>query len=97
MKTKTILAALNLVLSAAFAPQSPAQAQAADYKLDRTKLPIAEPNYPHSTVLDARDAKAPAAFRDQTASRRLFRRTHSPSEDPEPSKRHEQSWACGQR
>ncbi len=31
-------------------------------KLDRTKLPIAEPNYPHSTVLDARDAKPPPRF-----------------------------------
>jgi len=57
MKTKTILAALSLALGAAFTP-----AQAADYKLDRTKLPIAEPDYPHSTVLDARDAKPPARF-----------------------------------
>jgi arylsulfatase A-like enzyme len=30
--------------------------------IDRTVLPIAEPNYPHSTVLDARDAKAPPRF-----------------------------------
>jgi arylsulfatase len=30
--------------------------------LDRTSLPIAEPNYPHSTILDARDAKAPPRF-----------------------------------
>jgi arylsulfatase A-like enzyme len=29
---------------------------------DRTVLPIPEPNYPHSTVLDARDAKAPPRF-----------------------------------
>ena len=29
---------------------------------DRTVLPIPEPNYPHSTVLDARDARAPARF-----------------------------------
>jgi arylsulfatase len=29
---------------------------------DRTILPIPEPNYPHSTVLDARDAKAPPRF-----------------------------------
>jgi arylsulfatase A-like enzyme len=29
---------------------------------DRTVLPIAEPDYPHSTVLDARDAKAPPRF-----------------------------------
>jgi len=30
--------------------------------LDRTVLPIPEPNYPHSTVLDARDATAPPRF-----------------------------------
>ncbi len=29
---------------------------------DRTRLPIAEPTYPHSTVLDARDAKPPPRF-----------------------------------
>jgi arylsulfatase A-like enzyme len=33
-----------------------------DHKLDRTSLPIAEPDYPHSTVLDAREAKAPPRF-----------------------------------
>jgi arylsulfatase A-like enzyme len=30
--------------------------------LDRTTLPIAEPDFPRSTVLDARDAKAPPHF-----------------------------------
>ncbi len=30
--------------------------------IDRTVLPIAEPNYPHATELDARDAKAPPRF-----------------------------------
>jgi arylsulfatase len=30
--------------------------------LDRTRLPIPEPDYPHSTVLDARDTKPPARF-----------------------------------
>ena len=34
----------------------------AQTKLDRTTLPIPEPNYAHSTVLDARDAKAPPRF-----------------------------------
>ena len=34
----------------------------AQTKLDRTKLPIAEPDYPHSTVLDARDATPPPRF-----------------------------------
>ncbi len=36
--------------------------QPAAYTLDRTSLPIAEPDYPKSTVLDARDAKAPPRF-----------------------------------
>jgi len=31
-------------------------------ELDRTVLPIPEPGYPHSTVLDARDATAPPRF-----------------------------------
>ncbi|MCE9589686.1 MAG: arylsulfatase [Planctomycetes bacterium] len=30
--------------------------------MDRTILPIAQPDYPHSTVLDARDAKVPPRF-----------------------------------
>jgi len=30
--------------------------------LDRTKLPIPEPDYPHSTVLDARDTSPPPRF-----------------------------------
>ncbi|HXA81924.1 MAG TPA: sulfatase-like hydrolase/transferase, partial [Methylomirabilota bacterium] len=34
----------------------------AQTKLDRTVLPIPEPNYPHSTVLDARDATPPPRF-----------------------------------
>ena len=51
---------LIALCAAAFTPLAPAQT--ADNKLDRTKLPIAEPDYPHSTVLDARDAKAPQRF-----------------------------------
>jgi len=31
-------------------------------QINRTVLPIAEPNYPHSTVFDARDAKPPPRF-----------------------------------
>src|SRR3954469_14563583 len=58
MKIKTMPAALSFALCAAFTPA----AQAADNKLDRTKLPIAEPDYPRSTVLDARDTKPPARF-----------------------------------
>jgi arylsulfatase len=36
--------------------------KAAAFKVDRTSLPIPEPNIPHSTVLDARNAKPPARF-----------------------------------
>ena len=61
MKSSALLTAFSLVLgAAALAPQS--LAQTPDVKLDRTVLPIPEPNYPHSTVLDARDAKAPPRF-----------------------------------
>jgi arylsulfatase len=60
MKSNTILTALSLVLGAALIQQ--ALAQTIDGKLDRTTLPIAEPDYPRSTVLDARDAKAPPRF-----------------------------------
>src|ERR1041384_1811890 len=59
MTTKSI-ASLSLALCAAFTPQAPTHA--ADYNLDRTKLPIAEPDYPRSTVLDVRDAQAPPRF-----------------------------------
>ena len=60
MTTRTTLAALSLALAAALTPQ--AQAQTAGAKLNRTVLPIPEPNYPHSTVLDARDAEPPPRF-----------------------------------
>ena len=49
-----------MMLCAALTPQ--ALAQTSDVKTDRTVLPIAEPDYPHSTVLDARDAKPPPRF-----------------------------------
>ena len=60
---KTALRAFILALGAAFAATAAAQGP------DRTTLPIHEPQYPHSTVFDARkatppprfDAKAPAA------------------------------------
>ena len=60
MKPYIILAALSLALGAALTPQ--ALADTSDGKLNRTVLPIPEPNYPHSTVLDARDAKPPPRF-----------------------------------
>jgi len=34
----------------------------AQTKLDRTSLPIPEPDYPHSKVLDARDTTPPPRF-----------------------------------
>jgi arylsulfatase A-like enzyme len=37
-----------------------------DDTIDRTILPIQEPVYPHSTALDARDAKAPPFFQVKT-------------------------------
>ena len=59
-RSSVIFAVLLMGLSAAMAVGS-LSAQAAD-KLDRTVLPIAEPDYPHSTVLDARKATPPPRF-----------------------------------
>src|SRR5204862_3804545 len=47
----------TLVAMSSFLPVSLAAQQ-----IDRTVLPIKEPTYPESTVLDARDAKAPPRF-----------------------------------
>jgi arylsulfatase A-like enzyme len=60
MTIKTTLAAFSLALGTALAPQG--LAQSPEVKLDRTVLPIPEPNYPRSTVLDARNAKPPPRF-----------------------------------
>ena len=61
MKPTKLLAVLSLALGTlAHTPQALAQASAP--KLDRTSLPIKEPDYPHSTILDARNAKAPPRF-----------------------------------
>ena len=43
-----------------------ATAQTGQAGPDRTKLPIAEPQYPHSTVLDARNATPPERFEVKT-------------------------------
>jgi arylsulfatase len=50
-----------LGLGLAFTPSPAGQAAGAD-ELDRSVLPTREPNYPHSTVLDVRNAKAPPRF-----------------------------------
>ena len=44
------------------APPPAETSTASVWPMDRSVLPIAEPNYPHSTVLDVRDAKAPPRF-----------------------------------
>ncbi len=60
MSTKRIFELLAGALCCALT--ATASAQDGAYKLDRTKLPIAEPDYPRSTVLDARDTKPPPRF-----------------------------------
>jgi arylsulfatase len=60
LQTALVSCSASLALCATFTPQAPAQA--ADHNLDRTKLPIAEPDYPRSNVLDARDTKPPPRF-----------------------------------
>ena len=60
MKTTLLSFVLSQTLCAVVAPQ--ATAQSGDFKIDRMVLPIAEPNYPRSSVLDARDAQPPPRF-----------------------------------
>jgi arylsulfatase A-like enzyme len=57
MKPKTFLTILSVALGAVFASTAGAQTT-----LDRTALPIPEPQYPHSTVLDVRNATPPPRF-----------------------------------
>ena len=59
MKTRPqlVLALLGLVLGSAFTPLARAQSE-----LDRTSLPIPEPDVKAISTLDARDAKAPPPF-----------------------------------
>jgi len=64
MKRYKIALSLTFLVSGAFAPvaaQSPAPAQVV-LPTDRTVLPIPEPQYPHSTVFDARNATPPPRF-----------------------------------
>ena len=60
MKIKSHTLTLILALCATLTPL--ALAATSDGKLNRTSLPIPEPDYPRSKVLDARDAKAPSRF-----------------------------------
>jgi arylsulfatase A-like enzyme len=68
MRTLTIHAALAVVMATSIGsgctapPQHVATPAAPAGGIDRTVLPIAEPNYPRETQLDARNAKAPARF-----------------------------------
>ncbi|HZF14598.1 MAG TPA: arylsulfatase [Steroidobacteraceae bacterium] len=66
---RAMLSALAFTLTLVGCGQSQQSTQEAATNLpgaatepDRTSLPIAEPNYPHSTVLDARDTKPPVRF-----------------------------------
>ena len=60
MRKPKLLSLLGLTLTPAILVHTLAFAQ--DFKVDRTQLPIKEPDYPKSTILDARDAKAPPRF-----------------------------------
>ena len=51
-----------VALTGAVGQQSMALGATDSGSLDRTVLPIKEPTYPESTVLDARDAKPPPRF-----------------------------------
>ena len=57
-----IAAALLLIASPIAANAQPAAAASVVLPTDRTVLPIPEPQYPHSTVFDARNATPPPRF-----------------------------------
>ncbi len=61
MKRKTMQATLGLALGATLAATTGAESTT-----DRTNLPIPEPEYPHSTVLDVRNATPPPGFEVKT-------------------------------
>ncbi len=63
LRSTLVLTLVVLTAGCAQTPQTPAANQApAAGGIDRTVLPVAEPNYPRETQLDARNAKAPARF-----------------------------------
>src|SRR6187399_3248196 len=57
-----IIAALSVSCNQQQTNSATTEANTASGDLDRTVLPIKEPNYPEETTLDARNAKAPARF-----------------------------------
>src|SRR5437588_6651851 len=66
-KTVTILVGLRLSLMVTLLTSAPVAAQTIAparvvFPTDRTVLPIPEPQYPHSTVFDVRDATPPPRF-----------------------------------
>src|SRR6266498_1340066 len=63
MRRIYIASLLKFVFSATFATTVVAQ------QIDRTVLPVKEPTYPESTVLDARDAKPPPRFEVKAPSK----------------------------
>ena len=83
MSTVTIRAALAVALATAMGagcsapPQQTSTPAAPAGGIDRTVLPIAEPNYPLATELDARNAKAPPRFEVKAPAGRA-ERPHRP-------------------
>ena len=80
MRKHVILATLSaaLILAAVIALDGLRQTTATSPptvsgEMDRTSLPIPEPDYPHATELDARDATGAAAVRGEGADRRAQR------------------------
>ena len=69
MRSTRVHVVVGLTLSIAVAagcgtppPAETARPASAPGAIDRTVLPVHEPDYPHETALDARDAKAPPRF-----------------------------------
>ena len=62
MKRTDILATLGLALVVAVSAMLVMPAAAQQVPVDRTVLPIQEPQIPHSTVFDVRNATPPPRF-----------------------------------
>ena len=67
-RNAVLMSAFTLTLALTFSPlmTAPVAAQGGAaqvvYPTDRTVLPLPEPQYPHSTVFDARNATPPPRF-----------------------------------